>query len=216
MFHIFQAGGGWLMLLLLLTCPLRGPYTPARPHLLDVDSPSPPGNVIPESSGSWWCDYCELARMAFAIGEQEGAQNTIIWFVLTFVSALGRENTAFWKKGASPGSGMRGSGTEEQPGRATETPSTWAQRLGLHRAPSTWVVCGLGQSGLTAWGLWGSSPPFGAPPYPAPSLLHKAPPMAGLPQPLAGLLLLPSLLGRAPLMAELLLLGSGPLSSAAV
>lgn len=52
MFHIFQAGGGWLMLLLLLTCPLRGPYTPARPHLLDVDSPSPPGNVIPESSGS--------------------------------------------------------------------------------------------------------------------------------------------------------------------
>ena len=62
--------------------------------------------------------------MAFAIREQEGTQNTIIWFVLTFASALGRENTAFWKKGASPGSGLRGSGTEEQPGRATEPPST--------------------------------------------------------------------------------------------
>lgn len=98
MFHVFQAGGGWLMLLLLLICPLRGPYTPARPHLLDVDSPSPPGNVTPESSRSWRCDYCEPARMVFAIHEQERAQNTIIWFVLTFVSALGRENTEFWKR----------------------------------------------------------------------------------------------------------------------
>ena len=55
MFHVFQAGGRWLVWLLLPTCPFRAPYTPARPHLLDVDSPYPPeaGGVITVSRPAW-------------------------------------------------------------------------------------------------------------------------------------------------------------------
>ena len=71
-FFVSQAGGSWLVWLLLLTLPLRGPHIPARPHLLDVDSPSPPGSVTRESSRSWCCDYCEPAarRLPFLIRKE--------------------------------------------------------------------------------------------------------------------------------------------------
>lgn len=51
MFHVFQAGGGLVDVLLAPDLSLERTLYPSRPHLLDVDSPSP-GNVTPESSGS--------------------------------------------------------------------------------------------------------------------------------------------------------------------
>ena len=225
MFHVSQAGGSWLVWLLLLTLPLRGPHIPARPHLLDVDSPSPPGSVTRESSRSWCCDYCEPAarRLPFLIRKELKTQSSgLSWplFLPLAVRTL-RSGRRVLPLGLEwEGLARRGNlgGPQSQP------PSSWAQRLGVRAEP-----VGPGWSVDLDRAHW-LPEACGAPPHPAgllltPPLLGGAPPPNRAPPPLsAGLSPLARLLLPPPPSAELLLwggvggssrLGSCPPSSSA-